>query len=277
MCKILNDVDEVIKNKSERFYFFSVERINWINWIDLITPCCCLASCSKGAPGLVLEAKAFTGFGMCGIFPKMWENKACLSSKADVGGGDKWKPSGSDSHWRACAPNTNQRAYLLSVGESKLGCVVQSNIGFHMFGFYCSEIGTSKNCNDLVTFSRDNTVKQYYFWQNSMLSHSYVLVNLLQFLTYLSQMPEISEQNKIIFCWKELSPGSPPNLLSCWQTQCCTTWSQETRMKRTMKKRWSIGKASGCFLWRGKVVSLKYDSKCDFILNNFVSIAGSAA
>lgn len=199
MCKILNDVDEVIKNKSERFYFFSVERINWINWIDLITPCCCLASCSKGAPGLVLEAKAFTGFGMCGIFPKMWENKACLSSKADVGGGDKWKPSGSDSHWRACAPNTNQRAYLLSVGESKLGCVVQSNIGFHMFGFYCSEIGTSKNCNDLVTFSRDNTVKQYYFWQNSMLSHSYVLVNLLQFLTYLSQMPEISEQNKIIF------------------------------------------------------------------------------
>ena len=173
MCKILNDVDEVIKNKSERFYFFSVERINWINWIDLITPCCCLASCSKGAPGLVLEAKAFTGFGMCGIFPKMWENKACLSSKADVGGGDKWKPSGSDSHWRACAPNTNQRAYLLSVGESKLGCVVQSNIGFHMFGFYCSEIGTSKNCNDLVTFSRDNTVKQYYFWQNSMLSHAW--------------------------------------------------------------------------------------------------------
>lgn len=66
-------------------------------------------------------------------------------------------------------------------------------------GFYCSELGTSKYCNYLVASSRDNIVKQYYFWQNSRLSHSYALVNLLQFLTYLSQMPGISEENKINF------------------------------------------------------------------------------
>lgn len=51
----------------------------------------------------------------------------------------------------------------------------------------------------MVTFLRDNFVKQYYFcWQNSRHSHSFVLVHLLQFMLYLIQMPGINEEKKIL-------------------------------------------------------------------------------
>lgn len=67
-----------------------------------------LPSCSKGASGLVLRVKAFAGLGVgVSFLPKMWDSEACLSNRADVGGGDKWKTSGGDSHWKGmCTPST---------------------------------------------------------------------------------------------------------------------------------------------------------------------------
>lgn len=51
----------------------------------------------------------------------------------------------------------------------------------------------------MVMFLRDKFVKQYYFcWQNSRHSRNFVLVHLLQFMIYLTQMPGINVEDKII-------------------------------------------------------------------------------
>lgn len=90
--------------------------------------------------------------------------------------------------------NRNHRAYLLRDRESILA------EWFHpILAFLCLELGAHNNHSDMVMFLRGNFVKQCYFCcQNSRCSLGFVLVHLLQFLIYLTQMPGINEEKKII-------------------------------------------------------------------------------
>lgn len=78
----------------------------------------------------------------------------------------------------------NHRAYLLRARESVLAewfCPI--------LAFLRLELGAHKNHSDMEMFLRGNFVKQcYFYWQNS---RCFVLVHLLQFLIYLTQMPGI--------------------------------------------------------------------------------------
>lgn len=87
--------------------------------------------------------------------------------------------------------NRNHRDYLLRATESMLAAWLHP-----ILAFLCLELGSHKNHSDMETFPRGHFVKQCYFcWQNS---RCFVLVNLLQFVIYLTQMPGINKEKKII-------------------------------------------------------------------------------
>lgn len=213
------DVDKLStkKIKQTEGSFLWRAPLNWLHCLMLLS----LLSCSKGASGLV---KAFAGLGVevrfsprCGTVKHVWGQQSRC-----------WRMGQMENIWRwlslegyVHSLSRNHRAYLLRDRESILA------EWFHpILAFLCLELGAQKTRRDVVVFLRGNFVKQCYFcWQNCRCSLGFVLVHLLQFLIYLTEMPGINKEKKITH-FSEMSCLLEESSV-CWQIHCRIAWREQ--------------------------------------------------
>lgn len=211
----MHDVDKLSKKRIRQTEgsFLWRASLSWPHCLTLLS----LPSCSKGASGL-LKALAGLGVGVsfsprCGTVKRVWGWQSTCWRRGQMENIWRWLSLEGYVH----SLSRNHRAYLLRARESILA------EWFHpILAFLCLELGAHKNHCDMEMFLRGNFAKQCYFcWQNS---RRFVLVHLLQFLIYLTQMPGINKGRKIIL-FSEMSCLLEESW-SCWQIHHRIAWRE---------------------------------------------------
>lgn len=210
------DVDKLSKKRIRQTEgsFLAGAPLNWPHFLMLLS----LPSCIKGASGLV---KALAGLGMGVSFSPRCETVKCVWGQQST----CWRRGQMENIWRwlslegyVHSLSRNHRAYLLRARESVLAEWFRP-----ILAFLCLELGAHKNHSDMEMFLRGNFVKQcYFYWQNS---RCFVLVHLLQFLIYLTQMPGIINKEKKIILFAEMSFLLEESW-SCWQKHHRIAWRE---------------------------------------------------